>query len=93
MTDSPRADDLPGLLDRGLDLVERRLRDSGGARIHDSIRSQLLYMKRIVDEGAIPTDTELDSLTLGVYAAREFETTDPEFADVLFTVEYLFKRL
>ena len=32
-------------------------------------------------------------MTMGVYAAREFETTDPDFADVLFKVEYLAKRM
>ncbi len=34
-----------------------------------------------------------DSLTLGVYAAREFETSDPDFADILFKVSYLADRM
>ena len=43
--------------------------------------------------GEKPTDDKLDSLTMAVYAAREFETSDPDFADVLFDTESLFKRL
>ena len=70
-----------------------RLARSNGARIYDSIKAQLTYIKQTIDAHAKPTDEKLDKLLLGVYAAREFETTDPEFADVLFDVEYLFKRL
>lgn len=93
MSGNPKPEELPGLIDKGLAMVEQRLQQSGGARIYDSIKAQLTYMKQTVQAGAKPTDEKLDSLTMGVYAAREFETSDPEFADVLFNVEYLFKRL
>lgn len=85
--------DLPGLVDKGLAMVEKRLKESGGARIHDSIKAQLTYMKQTIEAGEKPAPDKVRSLTLGVYAAREFETSDPELADVLFKVEYLFKRL
>ena len=74
-------------------MVEVRLRATDGARIYDSVKAQLTYLKQIVDSGATPADEMLGRLTLGIYAAREFETSDPEFADVLFKAEYLFKRL
>lgn len=93
MTTNVRPQDLPALVDRGLALVEQRLTDSGGARIYDSIKAQLTYMKQTIDVGEKPSPDRVRSLTLGVYAAREFETSDPDFADVLFKVEYLFKRL
>jgi len=32
-------------------------------------------------------------LTLGVHAAREFETSDPDFAEVLFKVHSLANRM
>jgi hypothetical protein len=35
----------------------------------------------------------LGSFTLGVHAAREFETSDPELADVLLAVSYLANRM
>ena len=85
--------ELQSLVDNGLQMVEERLRWSNGARIYDSIKAQLTYIKSTLEAGEKPTDEQLNRLLLGVYAAREFETSDPEFADVLFEVEYLFKRL
>jgi hypothetical protein len=93
MSTNLKPEDLPGLVDRGLQMVEKRLKDSSGARIYDSIKAQLTYMKQTIEAHEKPSDDKLDRLTLGVYAAREFETSDPDFADVLFKVEYLFKRL
>jgi hypothetical protein len=93
MTTNLEPGDLPGLIAKGLAMVEKRLADSNGARIYDSIKAQLTYMKQTIDAHDKPDRDKVRSLTLGVYAAREFETADPEFADVLFKVEYLFKRL
>jgi len=93
MTTDTKPEDLPGLVDKGLAMVDKRLADSNGARIYDSIKAQLTYMKQTITTGATPDRDKVRTLTLGVYAAREFETSDPEFADVLFKVEYLFKRL
>jgi hypothetical protein len=93
MTTDLTPGELPGLVDKGLAMVEKRLTDSGGARIYDSIKAQLTYMKQTIDANQKPDRDKVRTLTLGVYAAREFETSDPEFADVLFKVEYLFKRL
>ena len=93
MSTNLKPEELPGLVDKGLAMVEKRLAESNGARIYDSIKAQLTYMKQTIDANATPDQDKVRTLTLGVYAAREFETSDPEFADVLFKVEYLFKRL
>lgn len=93
MSGNPKPEELPGLIAKGLAMVEQRLKQSNGAQIYDSIKAQLLYMKQTVEAHAKPSEGKLDSLTMGIYAAREFEASDPEFADVLFNVEYLFKRL
>lgn len=93
MTTDLKPEDLPGLVDKGLEMVEKRLRESNGARIYDSIKAQLTYMKQTIEANEKPAQDKVARLTLGVYAAREFETSDPDFADVLFKVEYLFKRL
>ena len=74
-------------------MVEARLGPSGGWPIYESIRAQLTYVKRTLESGETPRQDMLDRMLLGLYAAREFETSDPEFADVLFAVDYLFKRL
>jgi hypothetical protein len=90
--DAPNPADLPALVDKGLAMVNERLGPSGGWPLYESIRAQLTYVKQTLDSGQPPKQEMVDRLLLGVYAAREFETTDPEFADVLFAVEYLFKR-
>jgi hypothetical protein len=71
----------------------RARRQASDLGIYASIENQLAYMRTRVDDWQRPPDDVLDSFTLGVYAAREFETSDPSFADVLFAVEYLAKRM
>jgi len=88
----PSLDDLSWLVDQGLRMVRAR-RHASDLGIYASIENQLAYMRTRVDDWQRPPDDVLDSFTLGVYAAREFETSDPSFADVLFAVEYLAKRM
>jgi hypothetical protein len=85
--------DLPLLLEQGLRMVGERLQASPDFSIYLSIRRQLEYLKTIVALGQSADPEKIDSLTLGVYAAREFETSDPDFADVLFNVNYLANRM
>ena len=91
--DAPKMSELPGLVEKGLAMVEERLLASNEARMYDSIKAQLTYMKKTIAAGERPSGDQLDKLLLGVYAARELETSDPDLAAVLFDVEYLFKRL
>ena len=92
-SDTPAQADLPRLIEKGLRMVSDRARASPGFSVYLSIQRQLEYLQETVRLGEVPTPEKLDSLTLGVYAAREFETSDPEFADVLFTVNYLANRI
>ena len=90
---APVQADLPLLLDEGLRMVRERLQASPDFPIYLSIQRQLEYVDQIVTLGQSPDPGKIDSLTLGVYAAREFETSDPDFADVLFKVNYLANRM
>ena len=74
-------------------MVAERLRVDPGYPLYVSVQRQLEAIQLVIAAGEKPTAALLSRLLLGVYAAREFETTDPAFADVLFAVEYLFKRL
>jgi Tse6 toxin immunity protein Tsi6 len=85
--------DLPDLLDRGLGMVRERLRATPGYSLYLSIQAQLEYLQGVLASAQSPDPEKIRSLTMGVYAAREFETTDPDFAGVLFKVEYLAKRM
>ena len=90
---TPTQAELPALVARALALVETRL--SGGevgSGLYDSVRSQLLWVQQALSAGEPPDRAQADKLLLGVYAAREFEAADPELADLLFGIQYLFVR-
>jgi Tse6 toxin immunity protein Tsi6 len=92
VTDTPRPDELTSLIDEALRVVDERFAISPGARIYDSLKAQLTYVRRVV-HGEQPRDAaDDDRLLLGRYAAREFETSDPAFADVLSKIQYLYDR-
>ncbi len=92
MSDAPTQAELPHLVYQALRMVDERLEGWPDFVIYLSIKRQLEYIKDTISAGVRPTDERLDSLTLGVYAAREFETSDPEFAAALFDISYLFNR-
>jgi Tsi6 len=89
----PVQSDLPRLLDQGLRMVRERLEASPHFPVYLSIQRQLEYLQQTLTLGQSPAAGKVDSLTLGVYAAREFENSDPDFADVLFNVNYLANRM
>ena len=89
----PLQAELPGLVDKGLRMVSERLGASPDFSVYLSIQRQLEYLHETMAAGQLPTAEKIDSLTLGVYAAREFETSDPAFAEVLFNVHYLAARM
>ena len=93
MSSSPGQADLPALVDEGLRLVRQRRQASPGFVIYLSIERQLEFLAELIASGRPLTEDKRRSLTLGVYAAREFEASDPEFADVLFMVNYLANRM
>jgi hypothetical protein len=83
---------LPELVERALAIVGTRLSGGGGTGLYDSIHAQLVWISDTLAVSTPPDPARVDKLLLGVYAARELEMTDPELADLLFNVEYLFKR-
>ena len=89
----PNQADLPMLVDQGLRMVRERLRASPGFPVYLSVQRQLEYVQEVVTLAQSPDPAKIDSLTLGVYAAREFETSDPDFAGVLFDIHYLAARM
>ena len=83
---------LEELIERGLGMTARRRAASPEAAIYASLQAQLEYLRDVVAAGERPSEEKLDRLTLGLYAAREFEASDPEYADVLFEVSYAVNR-
>jgi hypothetical protein len=92
VTDTPRLDELPSLVDKGLRLVDERLTHSPSAPLYDSIAAQLTYVRQVVHGERQRDAATDDKLLVGLYAAREFETSDPPLADVLSKIHYLYDR-
>jgi Tse6 toxin immunity protein Tsi6 len=91
-SDAPALDELPALIDEGLRVVDERLAAVPDARLYDSLKAQLTYVRAVV-HGERERDPGADErLLLGRYAAYEFETSDPPFSDVLAKVHYLYDR-
>jgi hypothetical protein len=90
---TPAQEELFQLVSQGLGLVRDRLRSAPDFWVDVSIQRQLEYLYETLSFGQSPTPAKVDSLTLGSYAAREIETVDPQFADVLFKVNYLADRI
>jgi hypothetical protein len=90
---APVQADLPPLLATGLRMARERSQASPDFSVYLSIQRQIEYLQAAVTLGQSPDPEKIESLTLGVYAAREFETSDPDFADVLFRIHYLAARM
>lgn len=88
----PTQEHLPSLVTQALALVEQRTSRCAGSGLYGSVRAQLTWIQQTLASGAPPDPERANSLLLGVYAAREFEETDPELADLLFAIQYLFVR-
>jgi Tsi6 len=86
------SNELPALIQTGLQMVDERLRDAPGFAIYLSIQAQLESVKHTVDAGDQPTEQELGSLTLGLHTAHDLEQSDPELAEILSSVNYLIDR-
>jgi hypothetical protein len=89
---TPSQEQLPALVAQGLAIVEKRTAVNAGAGLYGSVAAQLRWIQDALAATQPPDQERLDSLLLGHYAAREFEMTDPELADVLFEVQYLVNR-
>jgi hypothetical protein len=58
----------------------------------ESVKAQLQYLKNILD-GDLEDRSRLNEITIGIYAAREFEERDMTFANILYDVESIVDQL
>ncbi|MBP8810623.1 MAG: hypothetical protein KBG48_27980 [Kofleriaceae bacterium] len=84
------------LIDTALTMTEERLAAAPGGptqAMFGSIRNQLVFMRDTVADGRSPTTPEKNSLSLGVIAVREFETSDLTYCDAICDAVFQFKKL
>lgn len=74
------------------EIVQRRLKLAPDYFIFQSIDAQLDYMKELID-GNISDRSKLKDINVGLYAIREFEESDPEFAKELKKVQFIADKM
>lgn len=74
-------------VNRALRLAQKRhahiLRVQGGETLepmYNSIVQQLLYLRKVIT-GEEKDKSRIHKMTMGIYAAKEFDVTDPVFAE------------
>ena len=85
-------EDLEVLVGCGIRMTDERLLRSPDWNVYRSIRAQLAFVQEHLIARTPIAEEDRRRLILGVLAAREFETSDPEYADVLFEVSYRVNR-
>ncbi|WP_088287707.1 immunity protein Tsi6 family protein [Kineosporia sp. A_224] len=84
------------LVDRARAMTDERIAAAppGSVRnVFTSIRSQLEYMRDTLASGASPAVDDINRLTLGVIAVREFEASDLAYCDAVCDAVFTFKQL
>jgi hypothetical protein len=71
-------------IDEAIAITRLREASCPAFRLYASTLIQLNFIRNIL-LGTEKDKSRLHKLTIGVWAAKEFEDTDPELADVLFT--------
>ena len=85
-------EELWDLVERGLRMTDERILQSPDLHVYRSIRAQLAFVQGHLIDRTPLAEEDRQRLILGVLAAREFETSDPAYADVLFEVSYRVNR-
>ncbi|MEZ4399713.1 MAG: immunity protein Tsi6 family protein [Kofleriaceae bacterium] len=84
------------LVDRARAMTDDRLAAAPAGAVHAmfaSIQSQLEYMRQTIAGGGRPAIEDVNRLTLGVIAVREFETADVDYCDAICDAVFNFKKL
>lgn len=60
---------------------------------YESVERQLEFVLSVAQGGGRPSQEDLESMSMGLLAVREFENEYPELAHAIAEVLYRFKRL
>lgn len=73
-------------------MTAERLRQFPASSMYQSISAQLHAITADLETGRAPNPEIRDRIMFGVYAAREIEDVDPEYADALHKVSFIYKH-
>ncbi|HEY9202343.1 MAG TPA: immunity protein Tsi6 family protein [Gammaproteobacteria bacterium] len=80
------------LLSRVLVECKSRLDKNPNFRPLAIVNEEVEYLRALID-GETQDRSNLENIQIGLLAVREFETDDPEFADLIFQVMELVEKL
>ena len=73
-------------------MTAERLAESPDYALYLEVERQLMSINTGIESGIAPTEEQMEEISIGLIAIREFEATDPDYADVLSKVSYLYKH-
>ncbi|CAI1555833.1 immunity protein Tsi6 family protein [Serratia proteamaculans] len=79
-------------LSEALLILKKRQTKQPNFPLYQSAINQIEYVKSIL-EGKENDKSKLHTMTLGAYASKEFDTTDPELAKHLSNVNYIVSQM
>lgn len=80
------------LVQKALGLARNRLSSAPEFEIYKSIVAQLEYLDRVLS-GNEKDRSKLKNIIVGHYGVREFEESDPEFADALIDAQSIASKM
>lgn len=80
------------IIDKAVEQSNRLTADYPNFQPLESVKAQLAYLKGILD-GSIDDRSRLKEIIVGIYAAKEFEERDMDFANSLYDVELIVDKL
>jgi len=80
------------IIDKAVEQSNRLTADYPNFQPLESVKAQLVYLKGILD-GSLEDRSRLKEIIIGIYAAREFEERDMDFANTLYDVELIVDKL
>ena len=80
------------IINEAIKISKARIKAAPNFPIFQSIDAQLDYMDKLIN-GKIIDKSKLHQINVGLYAVKEFEESDPEFANILKKVQYIADRM
>ena len=82
---------LQAVLDLAQDMTRERISLAPGVAVYDVVDRQLSHMQAVLHVGT-PVEADVDRMTIGTIAVKNFEDVDPEYARVLLRAARLFRE-
>jgi len=80
------------LLDKAINMLNERLSKAPDWQVLKMIKAQLEAIQSDVNGKGSLDNEQIKNINIGILAVREFEADDPEFADILIKIDYLFSE-